>query len=63
MILLVTAPVVSGFGTRLIERTFAAQNGGRSQIDHAPDGLRRIVELRLSQPDETAILDLGNARS
>jgi two-component sensor histidine kinase len=53
----VAEPVHSGFGTRLITRTFKPQNGGHAKVDFAPDGLRCVIDLVLSRPDEIPILD------
>jgi PAS domain S-box-containing protein len=55
----VVPPASSGFGTRMISRTFSPQNGGRAHIDYAPDGLRCSLDLRLSTPEEIPILDVA----
>lgn len=58
----VSKPEQTGFGTRLIARAFAGNTGGRASIDYRPEGLRCVIELALSQPDEIPTLDIEAAR-
>ena len=53
----VTKPRRRGFGTRLIDRTFA-QSGGRARLEFNPQGLRCVVTLPLSAPEELPQLDV-----
>lgn len=39
----------AGFGTRLLERLFAAEPGGRAELDYRPDGLRVRLEFGLPE--------------
>jgi PAS domain S-box-containing protein len=48
----VSRPIRRGFGTRLIARSFAKASGGKATIDFAPEGVRCILELTLSEPAE-----------
>lgn len=57
----VAKPASSGFGTRLINRTFATQGGGRADIEYAPSGLRCVMELLLSQSSEIPMLNIRNS--
>ncbi len=50
----VKLPSRKGFGSRLIERSVTAQVGGTLSMDFAPDGLRCVVESRLSEFQSTA---------
>jgi PAS domain S-box-containing protein len=43
----VTAPVRSGFGTRLIERSLAAELEGSARLDYRPGGLVCTIEARV----------------
>jgi PAS domain S-box-containing protein len=54
----VRPPQRTGFGTRLIARTFSA-NDGRATMDYRPEGLRCVIELPLSSPEEVPILDVA----
>jgi PAS domain S-box-containing protein len=47
----VTAPTRKGFGTRLLERALAHEEGGRADLVYAPDGVRCIIEASLAWPD------------
>jgi PAS domain S-box-containing protein len=58
----VAQPERSGFGTRLISRSFNQQNGGRARLVFQPEGVCCIIELSLSGPDEAPILDIGRAK-
>jgi PAS domain S-box-containing protein len=49
----VRPPTRKGFGTRLLERALAHENGGRAELDYAPEGLRCVMEALLSQPAMT----------
>jgi two-component sensor histidine kinase len=53
----ITPPTHEGFGTRLVTRTFR-QSGGRAVIEYPPEGLRCIVELPLSAPEEMPQLEI-----
>jgi two-component sensor histidine kinase len=53
----VIKPRRRGFGTRLIDRTFA-QSGGRATLDFDPKGLCCTVTLPLSAPEELPQLDV-----
>jgi PAS domain S-box-containing protein len=45
---LVTPPEHTGFGTRLIARTFGEESGGHARIDYLPRGVQCVMQLRLS---------------
>jgi len=51
-------PEQTGFGTRLITRHFGGESGGSARLVYASSGLRCILELPLSGPEETPILNL-----
>ena len=53
----VARPRRRGFGVRLIDRTFA-QSGGRARLEFKPLGLRCVVTLPLSSPEELPQLDV-----
>jgi two-component sensor histidine kinase len=55
----VCKPERTGFGTRLIARSFGRESGGRARLTYAPDGVRCVIELPLSSPDETPMLKVG----
>lgn len=57
----VQSPAKVGFGTRLIERSFAQESGGRTRLVYDPAGVRCVVELRLSRAEETPTLDIAKA--
>jgi PAS domain S-box-containing protein len=42
---MVVPPAQKGFGTNLIQRALAGEQG-RTQLDYAPDGLKAILEIR-----------------
>lgn len=48
----VAAPVRTGFGTRLIARSFGENGGGQARVDYAPAGVRCSVDLPLITPAE-----------
>jgi len=48
----VSPPEHQGFGTRLIERTFASEEGGRATLSYDPEGVRCVIDLELSTPEE-----------
>jgi PAS domain S-box-containing protein len=48
----VAPPKKSGFGTRLIERSFEADQGGRARLTYDAAGLQCSIDLQLSSPDE-----------
>ena len=50
----VATPSRKGFGSRLIERSLTGQVGGTLSMDYAPQGLRCVVESRLSEFQSTA---------
>jgi PAS domain S-box-containing protein len=58
----VQPPGRSGFGSRLLERTFGRENGGRARLDFRPAGLRCAIELPLTVPGEVdKMLDIAGA--
>ena len=48
----VTPPQHTGFGTRLIARTFGQENGGHARIDYLPQGVQCVMQLELSVSGE-----------
>jgi len=54
-------PGQSGFGSRLINRSFGSESGGRARVEYAPSGVRCLIELELSTDAETPMLDLTAA--
>lgn len=48
----VTPPDHTGFGTRLIARTFGQENGGEARIDYLPQGVQCVMQLQLSVSGE-----------
>lgn len=52
----VIQPTRRGFGTRLLARTFAEENGGRAEVQYNPSGLRCLIDLPLSRSEEAAVL-------
>lgn len=54
----VTQPSRQGFGTRLIERSFAS-GGGRAELVFDPEGLRWILETPLSAAEEIPMLPIS----
>jgi PAS domain S-box-containing protein len=59
----VRKPEQTGFGTRLITRHFGRESGGSARLDYEPDGLRCVLQLPLSGPEEIPILDLRSTPS
>ena len=55
----VAIPTRRGFGTRLLARTFAEENGGRAEVQYNPSGLRCLIHLPLSTREEALVLDLS----
>jgi PAS domain S-box-containing protein len=55
----VAPPERSGFGSRLISRSFGNESGGRAHVEFAPDGVRCVVELPLSTDSEMPMLAVG----
>lgn len=53
----VTAPVRTGFGTKLIRQTFAGEDGGRAEITYPREGVQCVMVLPLR--DEPADQGLG----
>jgi len=45
----VTPPTRRGFGSRLIQRSLAAELSGRAEVDYAPDGVVCTLGVRLTQ--------------
>lgn len=56
----VAPPRRSGFGSRLIARSFGAESGGRADVEYLPEGVRCVLQLPLSQPAELPMLDPPN---
>jgi two-component sensor histidine kinase len=54
----VVRPTKTGFGTRLIARTFGQESGGSARIEYRPEGLCCIMELTLSAAEEAQMLNL-----
>lgn len=54
----VSLPTRSGFGARLLGRVFA-ESGGSTRLDYEPAGLRCVINLPLSSPTETLILEIS----
>ena len=48
----VTVPEKTGFGSRLIARTFAQESGGQARIDFLPQGVQCVMQLPLSASGE-----------
>jgi two-component sensor histidine kinase len=48
----VTPPERTGFGTRLIARTFGQESGGQARIDYLPQGVQCVMQLPLSVSGE-----------
>jgi two-component sensor histidine kinase len=59
----VTVPERSGFGSRLISRSFGNESGGRAHVEFAPEGVRCVVELSLSTESEMPMLSLDQGRN
>jgi PAS domain S-box-containing protein len=53
----VCTPEQTGFGTRLIAKSFGRENGGRARLHFNPTGLRCVIELPLSNAEEASLLD------
>jgi PAS domain S-box-containing protein len=53
----VTQPERSGFGMRLLQRTFGQDSGGEVKIDFAPGGLRCVLALPLPDLEEGSQFD------
>jgi PAS domain S-box-containing protein len=54
----VIPPTRRGFGSRLIARSFAADSGGRADVEYRPGGVRCVLQVPLSQPSELPMLRL-----
>jgi PAS domain S-box-containing protein len=52
----VRPPARSGFGSRLIARSFGAESGGEARIDFRPEGVRCSLKLPLSSPEELPMM-------
>ena len=48
----VMPPDHTGFGTRLIARTFGQESGGQARIDYLPHGVQCVMQLQLSVSGE-----------
>lgn len=58
----VVEPTKTGFGTRLIARTFGAESGGRARLTFRPEGLQCVIDLPLSSAEESQkILAVGES--
>lgn len=55
-------PQRSGFGSKLLAKSFAGQSGGVARVDFDPAGVRCVIELPLSGPDETPALGVDDVR-
>jgi len=53
----VSSPTRTGFGARLLARVFS-DSGGSTRLDYEPAGLRCVINLPLSRPTETSILEI-----
>jgi PAS domain S-box-containing protein len=51
----VVPPSRRGFGTRLVERSFGSEGGGRARVEYLPEGARCVIGLTLSSPEETPL--------
>jgi len=60
---LVAEPEQTGFGTRLLAKTFGRESGGSARLDYCPGGLRCVLELPLSDHAETPILNVEAERT
>lgn len=58
----VETPSRRGFGSRLIERSLAADGGGQARMEFDPEGLRCTIAMALSSPAEAPVLDVARAR-
>jgi PAS domain S-box-containing protein len=56
----VATPRRSGFGSRLIARSFGQESGGEAAIEYLPDGVRCTINLPLSGPEEIPMLDVSS---
>jgi PAS domain S-box-containing protein len=56
----VVTPRRSGFGSRLIARSFGQESGGEAAIEYLPDGVRCTINLPLSGPEEIPMLDVSS---
>jgi PAS domain S-box-containing protein len=57
----VKPPAKTGFGTRLLARTFSREEGS-AKLEYLDEGLQCVVELRLSDEEEMPILDVESVR-
>ena len=48
----VAVPKRTGFGTKLIARTFGQESGGQARLDFRPEGVQCVMSLPLSVPSE-----------
>ena len=55
----VQPPQHSGFGARLLAQALGREGYGRVKLDYRPAGLQCVIELPLSDAEETAMLDLA----
>jgi PAS domain S-box-containing protein len=56
----VATPRHSGFGSRLIARSFGQESGGEAAIEYLPGGVRCTIHLPLSGPEEIPMLDVSS---
>jgi two-component sensor histidine kinase len=52
----VTPPQRRGFGTRLIERSFGDQGGGKATLSYGPEGVSCVIQFLLTGQDGAAML-------
>lgn len=58
----VKPPQETGFGTRLLAKTFGRESGGRARLEYRPTGVQCVLDLPLSSPAETPILNVDAER-
>ena len=59
----VREPTRRGFGSRLIERSLAAEAQGRARMEFDPEGLRCSIAMTLSGEAEMPVLGVARARA
>jgi PAS domain S-box-containing protein len=57
----VSPPARTGFGTRLIDRSFGAESGGSAKLHYLPEGVRCVMGLPLSVAEEIPIMAVGSS--
>jgi two-component sensor histidine kinase len=55
----VGAPERTGFGTRLIARSFGADSGGSAHLHYRTEGVRCVIELPLSPAEDARMMVVG----